>query len=74
METPALCHVKQGASMADLDEKLRQIKDRDTYNKLINDGWDYLLKDGRIMESEMCMGRYMDTWGANTNNIAFDLL
>lgn len=74
METPKLCHVKQGATMADLDEKLRQIKDRDTYNKLINDGWDYLLKDGRIMESEMCMGRYMDTWGANTNNIAFDLL
>jgi hypothetical protein len=27
------------------------------------------------MESDLCMGRYVDTWGAgSTNQIAFDLL
>lgn len=74
VHTPEICQVPLGATMSQLDEKLRQLKDRDTYNKLIADGWDFLFKEGRILESEQCVNRYVDTWGANTNNIAFDLL
>ena len=73
--TPELCWVEQGASIEVLDEKLRMLKDRDTYNKLVNAGWDFLLKDGRIMESDACVGRYVDTWGASpSNQVAFDLV
>lgn len=73
-DTPEICHVPQGATIADLDEKLRQLKDRDTYNKLVAQGWDFLLKEGRIMESETCLSRYVDAWGECANQIAFDLL
>ena len=74
-DTPEICRVPQGFTVEQLDEKLRQIKDRDTYNKLVATGWDFLLHDGRIMESETCMGRYIDAWGSGLNNtIAFDLL
>ena len=73
--TPELCHVPQGATVAQLDEKLRAIKDRDTFNGLIAQGWDFLVKEGRLMESDLCIGRYVDTWGNSTaNQIAFDLL
>lgn len=74
-DTPEICRVPQGFTVEQLDERLRQLKDRDTYNKLITDGWDFLLKQGRIMESEQCMGRYVDAWGSGlSNNIAFDLV
>jgi hypothetical protein len=66
--------VPQGFTVEQLDERLRQLKDRDTYNKLIDDGWKFLINEGRIQESEACIGRYSDTWGANANQIAFDLL
>lgn len=73
--TPEICRVPQGFTVEQLDEKLRQLKDRDVYNKLIKDGWDFLRQDGRIMESEQCVNRYVDAWGAGlTNNIAFDLV
>lgn len=73
-DTPELCHVPQGYTVEQLDEKLRQIKDRDTFNKLINQGWEFLINDGRIMESEKCVGRYVDAWGDSSSGIAFDLL
>lgn len=73
-DTPELCHVPQGYTVEQLDEKLRQIKDRDTFNKLINQGWEFLVNDGRIMESEKCVGRYVDAWGDSSSGIAFDLL
>lgn len=73
--TPEICRVPQGCTVEQLDEKLRQLKDRDVYNKLIKDGWDFLRQDGRIMESEQCVNRYVDAWGAGlTNNLAFDLV
>jgi len=73
--TPELCHVPQGATVEQLDEKLRAIKDRDTFNGLVGQGWDFLVKEGRLMESDLCIGRYVDTWGNSTaNQIAFDLL
>lgn len=73
--TPQICRVPQGATVEQLDEKLRMLKDRDTFNKLILDGWNFIRTDGRIMESETCMGRYIDAWGSGLNNtIAFDLL
>lgn len=73
--TPEICRVPQGFTVDQLDERLRQIKDRDTYNKLIADGWDFLVNEGRLMESEQCMGRYVDAWGSGlSNNIAFDLV
>ena len=73
--TPEICRVPQGFTVEQLDEKLRQLKDRDVYNKLIKDGWDFLRQDGRIMESEQCVNRYVDAWGAGlTNNLAFDLV
>ena len=51
------------------------LKDRDTYNKLILDGWNFIRTDGRIMESDQCMGRYIDAWASGLNNqMAFDLL
>ena len=73
-DTPEICHVPQGYTVEQLDEKLRQIKDRDTFNKLINQGWEFLINDGRIMESEKCVGRYVDAWGDSSSGIAFDLL
>lgn len=74
-DTPEICRVPQGFTVEQLDEKLRQLKDRDTYNKLVSQGWDFLVKDGRIMESDLCMGRYVDTWGnSGANQIAFDLI
>ena len=73
--TPEICQVPQGATVEQLDEKLRQLKDRDTYNRVVAQGWDFLVKEGRIMESDLCMGRYVDTWGnSGANQIAFDLL
>lgn len=72
---PELSRVKQGATLADLDEKLRQIKDRDTFNGLVEQGWKFLLEEGRIMESDQCVGRYVDAWASPSNNqIAFDLV
>ena len=74
-DTPEICRVPQGFTVEQLDERLRQLKDRDTYNKLISDGWDFLVNEGRIMESDACMGRYVDAWGSGlSNNIAFDLV
>lgn len=72
---PDICKVPQGFTVEQLDEKLRQIKDRDTFNGLVAKGWDFLVKEGRIMESDTCMGRYVDTWGnSGANQIAFDLV
>lgn len=72
--TPEICRVPQGFTVEQLDERLREIKDRDTYNKIVAQGWDFLLKEGRIMESEKCIGRYIDAWGSSENQIAFDLV
>lgn len=72
--TPELCWVEQGATVEVLDEKLKMIKDRDTFNKMIAGGWDFLLKEGRIMESDLSMGRYVDAWGSCDGQIAFDLV
>lgn len=72
---PELSRVPQGATVEQLDEKLRQIKDRDTFNGLIQQGWDFLVQDGRIMESDQCMGRYVEAWAtAPKTQINFDLL
>jgi hypothetical protein len=73
-DTPEICRVPQGFTVEQLDERLRQIKDRDTFNKLVNQGWEFLVADGRIMESEKCVGRYVDAWGDSSSAIAFDLL
>ena len=72
--TPEICRVPQGFTVEQLDERLREIKDRDTYNKIVAQGWDFLLKEGRIMESEKCIGRYIDAWGSSEGQIAFDLV
>lgn len=71
---PELSRVPQGATMEQLDEKLREIKDRDTFNRLVDDGWRFLVEKGRIMESDACIGRYVDAWGSTANNISFDLV
>ena len=74
-DVPEISRVPQGFTVEQLDEKLRQIKDRDTYNKLVVDGWNFLRTDGRIMESDKCMGRYIDAWASGLDNqMAFDLL
>lgn len=72
---PELSRVPQGATMEHLDEKLRMIKDRDTFNMLVDDGWKFLVEDGRIMESDKCMNRYVEAWAMpQQNQIAFDLI
>ena len=71
---PEISRVPQGATMEQLDEKLRMIKDRDTFNSLIDQGWRFLLEDGRIMESDKCLGRYVEAWGTCDNQISFDLI
>lgn len=72
---PELSRVPQGATVEQLDEKLRQIKDRDTFNSLIQKGWDFLVQDGRIMESDQCMARYVEAWAMPPKTqINFDLL
>ena len=74
-KVPEVCRVKQGATVADLDEKLRMIKDRDTFNSLVDEGWKFLVEDGRIMESDKCMNRYVEAWAMpQQNQIAFDLI
>ena len=58
-----------------LDEKLRQIKDRDTFNLLVDTGWKFLVEDGRIMESDACMARYVEAWAMPPKTqINFDLI
>lgn len=72
---PEVSRVKQGATVEELDEKLRMIKDRDTFNSLVEQGWKFLIEDGRIMESDKCMSRYIDAWAMpSQDQIAFDLI
>lgn len=72
---PEISRVPLGATMEQLDEKLRMIKDRDTFNSLIDQGWKFLVEDGRIMESEQCMARYIDAWATPPKTqINFDLI
>ena len=72
---PEISRVPQGATMEQLDEKLRMIKDRDTFNSLVDDGWKFLIEDGRILESDKCLNRYVEAWAMpEQNQIAFDLL
>lgn len=74
-KVPELSRVPQGATMEQLDEKLRMIKDRDTFNMLVDEGWKFLIEDGRIMESDKCMNRYVEAWAMpQQNQIAFDLI
>lgn len=74
-KVPELSRVPQGATMEQLDEKLRMIKDRDTFNTLVDDGWKFLIEDGRIMESDKCLNRYVEAWAMpEQNQIAFDLI
>lgn len=74
-KVPELSRVPQGATMEQLDEKLRMIKDRDTFNMLVDEGWKFLVEDGRIMESDKCMNRYVEAWAMpQQNQIAFDLI
>ena len=72
---PEISRVPQGATMEQLDEKLRMIKDRDTFNSLVDEGWKFLVEDGRILESDKCLNRYVEAWAMpEQNQIAFDLL
>ena len=72
---PELSRVPQGATVEQLDEKLRQIKDRDTFNSLVDTGWKFLVEDGRIMESDACMARYVEAWAMPPKTqINFDLI
>lgn len=74
-KVPEICRVKQGATIQDLDEKLRAIKDRDTFNSIVEQGWQFLINDGRIMESDKCVNRYVDAWCMpGQDQIAFDLI
>lgn len=74
-KVPEISRVPQGATMEQLDEKLRMIKDRDTFNMLIDEGWKFLVEDGRILESDKCMNRYVEAWAMpQQNQIAFDLI
>lgn len=74
-KVPEVSRVRQGATVEELDEKLRMIKDRDTFNSLIEQGWKFLIEDGRIMESDKCMNRYVEAWAMpQQNQIAFDLI
>lgn len=72
---PEISRVPLGATMEQLDEKLRMIKDRDTFNGLVDQGWKFLVEDGRIMESEQCMSRYIEAWATPPKTtINFDLV
>ena len=72
---PEISRVPQGATMEQLDEKLHMIKDRDTFNSLVDEGWKFLVEDGRILESDKCLNRYVEAWAMpEQNQIAFDLL
>jgi hypothetical protein len=71
---PEFSRVPLGATVEQLDEKLRQLKDRDTFNSLIDQGWKFLIEDGRIMESEKCMNRYVDAWARSDSQVNFDLV
>lgn len=72
---PEISRVPQGSTMEQLDEKLRMIKDRDTFNSLVDEGWKFLVDDGRILESDKCLNRYVEAWAMpEQNQIAFDLL
>ena len=72
---PEVSRVKQGATVEELDQKLQMIKDRDTFNSLVDAGWKFLVEDGRIMESDKCVDRYVEAWAKpNQDQIAFDLI
>lgn len=71
---PDIAKVPLGYTMDQLDERLRQICDRETYNGIVEKNWEFLLKEGRIMESEQYVGRLMDAWCGESKAIAFDLI
>lgn len=72
---PEESRVQLGATVEQLDEKLRMLKDMDTFNSLVERGWKFLVEDGRIMESEQCLARYVEAWAMPPKNqINFDLI
>jgi hypothetical protein len=61
--------------MAQLDERLRELSDRDTFNKVVDFGWKSLVENGRIMESDMAIDRYVKVFTEPPKGqIAFDLV
>lgn len=70
-----LSKVPLGMTMAQLDERLRQLSDKETFNKVIDFGWKYLIENGRIMESDMAIDRYVKIFTEPPKGqIAFDLV
>jgi 2-hydroxy-3-keto-5-methylthiopentenyl-1-phosphate phosphatase len=61
--------------MVHLDERLRKLSDRDTFNEVVDSGWKSLIENGRIMESDMAIDRYVKVFTEpSKSQIAFDLL
>lgn len=72
--TPDICRVPLGTTMEQLDERFKRMCDRDTFNRVVDDGWKFLVEQGRIMESEKYVDRLMDAWCGAPKTISFDLL
>lgn len=70
-----LSKVPLSMTAKDLDERMRQICDRGTFNKVVDFGWKQLIDNGRIMESDIAIDRYVKVFTEPPKGqIAFDLL
>lgn len=66
--------VALGTTAKELDERLRTLCDRDEFNKVVEFGWKNLVENGRIMESDMAIDRYVKVFTEAKGQIAFDLI
>lgn len=72
---PDLSKIPQGFTKQQLQERLEQCCQKDTYNSLIDYGWDHLIRYDRISESDRAINRYMMALtGGPRNSVNWNLV
>ena len=70
-----LSRIPLGFTQEQLDERLKQICDRDTFNSIVESGWKSLVDNGRIMESDMAIDRYVKLFAEQPKGVVpYDLI
>lgn len=70
-----LSKIPLGFIVKEFDERFNELCNKDTFNSVVMSGWDSLIKNGRIMESDMAIDRYVKLFAeSQQNQIAFDLI
>lgn len=72
---PELSQIPQGFTKGQLQDRLEYCCQKDVYNKLIDDGWNHLVRYDRIAESERAINKYMMALtGGARNNVTWNLI